>query len=191
MRHVGLFGGSFNPPHLCHTMTSLWAMHTHPLDEVWWMPTYQHAFGKSLLPFEDRVELCEKATRLLTNVHISDVERQLGGESRTVDTVTHLRKVHPNTQFWLIIGSDILAETHKWKNWDGLMEMVNLVIIGRAGYEAHVRPEMHVSFTLPGVSSTAIREALSKGPEGDKSLLEDWVDRQVLAQIEAKGFYRG
>lgn len=193
-RQIGLFGGSFNPPHLCHTMASLWALQTHPLDELWWVPTYKHAFGKALVPFEERIGLCELAASRIEGVKISDIERELGGESRTVDTVRALRGMHPDADFWLIIGTDILAETHKWKDWEGLMAMVRLIVVGRSGYEevAAGRPEHQHTFVLPQVSSTAIRKALEDGLTAEEeALLRDWMDHRVLARIREQGWYRG
>lgn len=134
-RRVGLFGGSFNPPHVCHTLATCWALQTGNLDEVWWLPTYQHAFGKDLVGFETRVAMCELALRDLNRVKICTIERELGGESRTIDTVKALKARHPGDAYTLIVGADILAERHKWKNWEGLMELVSLKVIGRAGYE--------------------------------------------------------
>lgn len=193
-RQIGLFGGSFNPPHLCHTMTALWALQTHPIDEVWWMPTYQHAFGKALLPFEDRLALCELATRYVRDIKICDIERRLGKESRTIDTVQALQIEHPDADFWLIVGTDILAERHKWKSWDGLMALVRLIVVGRAGYgHEPVKDNLtEPGFVLPQISSTAIRAALADGAtEAEREQLADWVDRQVLDTILERGWYRG
>lgn len=187
-KNIGLFGGSFNPPHVCHTMTSMWAMHTHPLDEVWWMPTYQHAFGKELVDFEDRMHMCELATRRLKGVRTVDVERQLGGESRTVDTVAHLQAQHPDAQFWLIVGTDIMAETHKWKDWDGLMERVKLILIGRMGHEEDQLQAHGVHFTLPDLSSTDMRARL-KGHGTQDAQLTQWMDTEVLSYIAKHELY--
>ena len=187
-RNVGLFGGSFNPPHVCHTMTSLWAMHTHPLDEVWWMPTYQHAFGKQLVSFEERMRMCELATRTLQGVRTVEVERELGGESRTVDTVAHLQARHPDTNFWLIVGADIMAETHKWKDWEGLMQRVRLILIGRMGHQQAELEARGVHFTLPDISSTDIRARLAAHGTQDPRLAQ-WVDARVLSHIDQNGLY--
>lgn len=196
-RQVGLFGGSFNPPHICHTLASVWALQTTAMDELWWAPTYKHAFGKELVSFEERVELCELATRGLEQVSVSQIERELGGESRTVDTVKALRQRHEDCDFWLVVGADILQETHKWKDWEGLMAMVRLVVVGRAGYvheaasselTAGKEQQAQPLFSLPAVSSTAIREALARGV--DAPILTNWVAHDVLARIGEKNLYR-
>lgn len=188
-RQVGLFGGSFNPPHVCHALASVWALQTTPIEEVWWVPTYQHAFGKNLVSFEQRVEMCQLATRGLDSVMISQIERELGGESRTYDTVLALRERHPDCDFSLIVGTDILGETHKWKNWDGLMEMVELVVVGRGGFLENKTDSQTPSFSLPQVSSTAVRRALAAGQRD--GILRDWMVLEVLEFIDAHGLYGG
>lgn len=185
---VGLFGGSFNPPHVCHTVATLWALQTQRLDEVWWIPTYQHAFQKELVDFEHREAMCERAIAPIDNIRIKDVERDLGGESRTIDTLNELESRHPEVSFALLIGSDILEETHKWKQWDDLVERTDLVVIGRAGYEEDGSSSpLSSDFELPNVSSTRTRRALE---ERDRPWLETWIPTDVLDYIDEHDLYR-
>jgi nicotinate-nucleotide adenylyltransferase len=184
-RHIGLFGGSFNPPHVCHTLGTHWVLQTHPVDEVWWIPTYQHAFSKDLVDFEHRQHMCELALEDLDRVRISDVEREMGGESRTIDTVRGLKERFPQHRFSLIVGTDILEETHRWKNWDGLMELVDLIVIGRSGHTQDGDPES-AEFRLPDISSTDTRRALEKGEYGK---LEFWLARDVIAYVAKHQLY--
>lgn len=198
---IGLFGGSFNPPHVCHTLATLWALQTGGLDAVWWMPTYQHAFGKELVSFEERVTMCRHATRDLNRVEISEFERELGGESRTVDTVKALSQAHPEHEWALIVGTDILAERHKWKDWEGLMQLVDLVIVGRAGHmdalDAYIHEEGLVTgkapdvpaFALPRVSSTQVRALLAKDTHHPQ--LAAWMVGDVVDFIVERELYRG
>lgn len=186
---IGLFGGSFNPPHVCHALVTLWALQTSPIERVWWVPTYQHAFGKRLVSFEQRVQMCERAVAPLRGVSVQTIERELGGESRTIDTVRELSKRRPEADFWLIIGEDILAETEQWKQWDELVELVELLVVGRGDVDRGQQEGAAPRFALPDVSSTAIREALARG-ELDAPILERWVDREVLELVRAQGLYR-
>lgn len=184
-KKIGLYGGSFNPPHVCHTLTTVWAMQTHQLDEVWWVPTYQHAFEKSLVSFEHRVHMCQLALGHIEGTSISQIERELGGESRTIDTVDALSKRHPNHDYSLIIGSDILAEAARWKNWEGLMERVELIVIGRAGHTGDSHPES-TEFRLPNINSTRVRDAL-RGQNYDD--LRFWLSREVIDYIRLHQLY--
>lgn len=194
-RQIALFGGSFNPPHMCHTLATLWVLQTQAIDEVWWIPTFQHAFAKELVDFSQRLEMCERATADLSRVRIDTVERRLGGESRTIDTVNILQDEHPKTKFWLIIGADILDEVHRWKDWQGLMERVGLIVVGRRGYErasleSYTAGDQQVldsrDLDLPDVSSTKIRSALSRCAYDE---IKPWIPRQVLDYIATHQLY--
>jgi nicotinate-nucleotide adenylyltransferase len=185
-KRIGLYGGSFNPPHVCHTLTTVWALQTHRLDEVWWIPTYQHAFAKELVSFEHRVRMCQIAQAHIDKVFISDIERKLGGESRTIETVRALTERFPKHDYSLIVGTDILEETQRWQNWAGLMEMVDLVVIGRAGHEAGEEPDS-AQFRLPDISSTKTREALLGG---HYEPLRYWLAQDVIDYIAEHELYR-
>lgn len=183
---VALFGGSFNPPHVCHTLATLWVLQTQRVDRVWWIPTYQHAFDKALTPFEDRVAMCELAIEKLHSVEINRVEHELGGESRTIDTVTYLQKKHPELRFSLVVGADILEEAPRWKNWEGLMELVDLIVVGRKGYVQETGPQI-IDLDLPDISSTMIRRVLA---EGRYESILDWIPHRVLDFISSHHLYR-
>jgi nicotinate-nucleotide adenylyltransferase len=183
---IGLYGGSFNPPHVCHTLTTVWALQTHQLDEVWWIPTYEHAFAKELVAYEHRVRMCQLALSHIDGANISEIERELGGESRTIDTVRALEERFPGYDYSLIIGSDILAEIHRWKDWEGLMERVELIVVGR---QDHTDPEEPSSaqFRLPDISSTKTRRALRAG---NYEPLRYWMAHEVIEYISEHGLYR-
>ncbi len=184
-KRIGLYGGSFNPPHVCHTLTTVWALQTHRLDEVWWIPTYQHAFDKDLAPFAHRVRMCQMALHHVDGVSICDIERELGGESRTVDTVAALQQRFPGYRYSLIVGSDILQEAHRWKNWEGLMEMVDLIVIGRSGHRTDSEPDS-TEFRLPDISSTRTRQALQRG---EYDALRFWLAHDVIDYIAEHELY--
>lgn len=184
---IGLFGGSFNPPHVCHTLATVWAVQTRDLDEVWWIPTFKHAFSKDLVDFEHRRQMCSLATAGFSDVSVSGIEAEMGGESRTVDTVRELRRRHPGQAFALIVGADILDETDEWKEWDALMEMVRLVVVGRQGHRDAPHGDSEAAgLTLPDVSSTRTREALRNR---ERDWLETWIPGDVLAYIDKHDLY--
>ncbi len=184
-RQIGIFGGSFNPPHVGHTLATLWALQTHAIDQVWWVPTCQHAFSKHLAPFEHRLDMCKIAVENINNVEVSTIEQQIGGESRTIDTIKALRELHPDTDFWLIVGGDILNETDKWKNWDELITLVRLLVVGREGFKLD-KPDPGEPFRLPDVSSTSIRDALARF---DYKALGPWLPRKVIDYIILNELY--
>jgi nicotinate-nucleotide adenylyltransferase len=181
---VALFGGSFNPPHVCHQLVALWVKATRPVDAVWLVPTYRHAFGKPLETFEARCELVERLLEPLGEwAALSRVEADLGAESRTIDTVEHLRATRPELELSLVVGADILLEAHHWKAWDRLVATTPLHVVGRAGFEV---PGRRFALELPEVSSTDLRQRLAAG---ELDYCRERIPRQVLNLIVERGLY--
>lgn len=186
-RTVGLYGASFNPPHVAHVFVVAWALSTADLDEVRVVPVWRHAFGKDLAPFEDRVELCRRAFALFgARVRVSPVERDLGqrtgAESRTIDTVKHLLAAEPGTRFRLVVGTDVYAERHRWKAFDELERIAPLLVVGRQGVPDP--PGVAIGPHLPPVSSTEIRERLARGED-----VSGLVPREVAQYVRERGLY--
>ena len=124
-RRVAVYGGSFNPPHVGHVLAAAYALSALPVDEVVVVPCFVHPFSKELVPFEDRLTLCELAMGWLPNVTVSRVEQELGGESRTLHTLEHLQRQHPDWAMRLLVGADILADTPKWHRFLRLRDVAS------------------------------------------------------------------
>ena len=179
MKRVALLGGSFNPPHVAHVLAATWVLSTRPIDEVWLMPVGRHAFGKALIDFTHRAAMTRLSLRPLGGAaKVTEVEDTLPGANRTIDTLRHLKILHPGHRFSLILGADILHESHAWKAWDELERDFGFHLLGREGYE--VPPGYGVSVVLPSISSTLLRERLA---QGQLALCEGMLDRAVLAYI--------
>ena len=186
---IGLFGGSFNPPHAAHQLVALYCLETQPIDEIWFTPVYTHVFGKDLAPYADRVAMCELATEALgKRARVSRAEEDLAQQagfvgSRTLDLIHHLTARHPTSSFRLIVGTDILAETAKWHRWDDVVAAAPLIIVGRTGHAVPAGSAV-TGVTMPEVSSTAIRATLAGA--GDASSL---LPASVLRYIAERGLY--
>ncbi len=178
---VAIFGGSFNPPHVAHQMAALYVLETAPVDELWLVPAVRHAFGKTLAPFADRLAMCEAAAAALgPRVRVSAIERDLGGESRTLRTIRRLQQDHPGTSFSLVIGADLLAEIPSWLGGAELQRTVPFIVVGRAGFTGG-----DGSVALPAVSSRQVRAALAAGTE-----VRGMVPRAVLDYISSHNLYK-
>jgi nicotinate-nucleotide adenylyltransferase len=132
---IGLFGGSFNPPHDAHRAASLLAMKKLGLDRVWWLVTPGNPLKEnSKLPsLERRIE----AARKLANhprIDVTGVEATLGTRY-TYDTVTRLRQRCPSVDFVFIVGADNLAHLHRWERWRDLLRKVSLAVVDRPEFE--------------------------------------------------------
>jgi nicotinate-nucleotide adenylyltransferase len=187
MTRIALFGGSFNPPHVAHQLVALYVLETQPVDELWFVPVYSHPFGKDLAPYEDRVAMCELAASVLgPRAKVSRAEGELALRpdftGRTLDLVEHLAA--PDRELRLVIGADILGETHKWYRWDEVVAKAPLIAIGRSGFS--VPPGSTVTgLQMPEVSATKVRELLQSG--GDARAL---LPASVLRYIASHALYR-
>jgi len=178
---VGIFGGSFNPPHIGHQALCLMLLETGPIDEVWVVPTYRHYFGKALASFEDRVAMCEcMVDPLGRRARVCSVERDVeNSQGRMLDTLTALSTLHPQHEFRLIIGADILLETNRWHAWSEVAALAPPLVFQRGGYDGGTFP------APPTVSSSAIRECLASGESA-----VPMVSKSVQACIESRGLYQ-
>ena len=178
---VALFGGSFNPPHVAHQMVGLYVLETAPIDELWLLPCFLHAFGKPLAPFDDRFRMCELAAAALgPRARVSDVERAIGQASRTLVTVQALQAQHPQHAFSLVVGADLVGEIASWYGAAELQRTVPFIIVGRSG--AVASPS---AVAMPAVSSTEIRRGIGAGKS-----VEGLVPRAVLDYIYQRGLYQ-
>lgn len=178
---VGLFGGSFNPPHIGHVLAVNFVKATEPIDQVWLLPSFRHPFGKPLVSFEHRLRMCDLICQDASGwLRASGVEQQLGGDGRTVDTIAHLVKEFPQDHFTLVLGSDILQDLPHWKDFPKIEQMARVLILHRAGYPS----PRAVGPALAQVSSTDVRERLQRG-----ELPVHWVPWRVLEYARAHRLY--
>lgn len=178
-RTIAVYGGSFDPPHIAHTLVCAYVLAAQRVDEVLVVPTAQHAFDKQLSAFAHRLRMCEIALRDLRRVRVSPVESELGGPSLTLNTLEELARRDPDASLRLVIGSDLLRETHAWHRFERVVKLAPPIIVQRAGYErADGGP------ALPDISSTEARRRLESG-EPTEGLL----DPQVADYAREHGLY--
>lgn len=194
---VAIFGGSFNPPHVGHELAALYVLETAPVDELWFVPCFKHPFEKELASFDDRFVMCELvAAALGSRARVSRVEAELGGESRTWNTIAALRARHPEVEFSLIVGADLIDEIDGWYRGAELKAKVPLLVVGRqaeAGSPRRAGPggdrspgveEAEPRPAMPAVSSRSIRARLAAGQPVTALL-----PRGVLTYARARGLY--
>ena len=177
---IAVYGGSFNPPHVAHAMVASWLVWSGEVDQVWIVPVYQHAFekvhGKKLVPYETRLKWCElMTTELGPCFHTSAIESTLSTPSYSIDTLRALQHQHPDCEFHLVVGADVVSQLPQWKEWEEIEVSFSPIIVGRVGYEGH-RADM----VFPDVSSTAIRDAVQAG-----QIPKQWLMDVVAKSIEA------
>jgi nicotinate-nucleotide adenylyltransferase len=150
-------------------MVVTWLLATGKADAVWLLPTGVHAFGKSLAPFADRVKMVRAALGSLglgRRVRVETIEGRSRAPSYTIDTVRALRKKHPRTRFSLVVGTDILPDLPKWREYGALRKLVAFIAVRRSGIDGCEREDpANPSPLFPEVSSTDVRRRIAAGED--------------------------
>ena len=186
--NVAIYGGSFDPPHVAHLFTASYVLATGGFERVLVVPVYEHAFNKALAPFEHRVAMCRLCFAGLSGVEVSDIEAALPRPSYTERTLERIAHEHPEWRLRFVMGSDALADTSKWHDYEGVARLAPPFVVTRRGHEL---PGGGPAL-LPEVSSTGIRTLVAN--RGAKTAhereLSALVPERVLAYIEKNALYR-
>jgi nicotinate-nucleotide adenylyltransferase len=195
---IGVFGGTFNPPHLGHLVCAQEAYVQLGLDLVVLIPV----FAPPHKPLEDdpgpehRLELCRLAAGGDRRLAVSDFEASRPGPSYTIDTLRELHTNEPDSELFLILGGDVAAGLPQWHSAEEVVTLATPAVANRRG-TPRARVTAGLSelsgttrarfFSMPwiGVSSTMIRRRVKSG-QPIRYLVPD----AVAAYIEAKGMYR-
>jgi nicotinate-nucleotide adenylyltransferase len=156
MTTLAVYGGSFDPPHLGHTLVCAYVLAACAVDRLVVVPVGQHPFSKRVAPFADRLRMCELAFGDLRRLDVSSIEHELPSPSLTLNTLTALQTRFPDAAFRLVIGSDLLPETQHWFEFERVRAMAPPIVVQREG---HPTPGA-LGPALPDISSTLVRERL-------------------------------
>ena len=171
MNKVGVFGGTFDPPHVGHLIAAERVVEQAGLDHLLFVPTSVPPHKKDLEPAEGKHRL----QMLLRSVHgnprlrVSDIELQRGGVSYTVDTLRQLTASMPETDFSFVMGMDMLADFPNWKSRDEILDLAEILVLTRPDFplpklEHRFRERVRIC-KIPdvGVSSSEIRRRVKEG----------------------------
>lgn len=178
---IAVFGGSFDPPHVAHTLVAAWAKATGNVDRVLVVPAFAHPFGKKSVDFDHRVAMCKLAMEGFPFAEVSDIEKDVG-DGRTLYTLQALQKKYEHARFRLLVGSDILAGASRWHKWDEIAQIAPPLVVGRSGHE---HPEAPEALNLPELSSTELRRRLAEG-----QVTEGRLNGRVSDYIQKHGLYK-
>jgi len=165
---IGLYFGSFNPIHIGHLIIANYVVENTDLAKLWFVvtPHNPHKQKKSLADNHDRLHLVNLAIEDNNKLRSSSIEFYLPQPSYTVDTLAHLREKHPQYEFVMIIGGDNLANLHRWKNYETIINNHQIYVYQRPTYEL---PELaeHKNVTLFDaplleISSSYIRKQIQE-----------------------------
>jgi len=160
-QRIGLLGGTFNPIHLGHLLIAQDALEQLALDRVKFIPsaTPPHKTVGALASERDRIRMINLAIGGNKRFEVDDLEIRRGGISYSVDTLTELRRRHPEADFFFIIGADSLCELHLWREAQRVVRLCTFVTVPRPGFEA--KPV--VDHRLDAASRKRLRQHVLKG----------------------------
>jgi nicotinate-nucleotide adenylyltransferase len=178
MQKIGIFGGSFNPPHLGHLRAAEFFAALRALDRLLVVPAgVPPQKTAPAVAGEDRLALC-RLTFPGARFSVWDWELRQPGTSYTIDTLRHARKQWPNAAFELLVGEDCSAQFTQWKCWREILQLAQLTVLPREAPGAGCTP-------LP-VSATQLRAMLRRREDASAFLAP-----QALRYILERGLYPG
>ena len=188
---IGVFGGTFDPPHVGHLVTAINVGHALDLDRVILMVAnvpWQKVGTRTISPAADRLAMVEAAVadvpRLVAGAH----EIEAGGESYTADTLATLSGEYPGAELFVVLGDDAAAGIRSWTRADEVIDRARLVVVDRPGDPVSLDPEIdwiRVEVPRLEVSSTDLRSRWADGRPLDYLVTDDVLD--VIRQRDLYG----
>ena len=187
-RKVGILGGTFNPPHVGHLIIAEQVRNQLGLEEILFMPSAEppHKVTKETIAAEHRLSMLEEAVKDNEAFSIEKTEIDRGGKSYTYDTLVQLKKVHPEIEYYFIIGADMAEDLTNWYKIDELIQLVQFVAVNRPNYSLDTSyPVIVVDVPSIDLSSSLIRQKVTDGCS-----IKYLVPQEVENYIESEGLYK-
>jgi len=190
-RRVGLFGGTFDPPHVGHLVTAVNVRHALDLDLLLLMVAnvpWQKSGSRSITPAGDRLAMVESAVADVEGLEAGALEIELGGASYTADTLAAMAERDPDAELFTVVGDDAAAGLATWERWAEVVRRSRMVVVDRPGDPVELDPTIDwIRIEVPRleVSSTDLRARAVDGRPLDYLVTHDVAD-----WIDAHGLYR-
>lgn len=187
-KRIGLFGGTFDPVHLGHTIVAEWMQSKLNLDEIHFIPNYIHPFAKreDILNSAHRVQMLELAIADYPDFKICRYEIDRNEISYSIDTIRYFQKQFPDYKLFYLIGADNIDEFDFWKEADEIFKLATVVVHNRRGDDSNTPDKFEcIESPLIEISSSQIREHIKRGLPYHSFLHPD-----VYKYIEQHKLYR-
>ena len=190
---IGVFGGSFNPPHKMHLNIGLELVNKQYVDKVIYVPTgSKYKYKNNLLPDKNRLEMLEILTKNQEYLDVNDYELK-DEVVYTCETLAYFKELYPNDEIYFICGADNLSYIDKWKNGEDILNNYKIIAMKRKGEDIDVLLEKFKEYKhnivvadieQRDISSTDIRERLKNNED-----VLDVLDKDVYEYIRKNKLY--
>jgi nicotinate-nucleotide adenylyltransferase len=190
---IGVFGGSFNPPHKMHLNIGVQLVNKQYVDNVIYVPTgSKYKYKNNLLPDKNRLDMLEILTKNYKYLDVNDYELK-DEVVYTCETLAHFKEIYSNDDIYFVCGADNLSYIDKWKNGEEILSNYKILVMKRKGEDIDELLEKFKEYRnnivvadieQQDVSSTDIRERLK-----NKEEVLDVLDKEVYEYIRKNKLY--
>ena len=190
-RRIGIFGGTFDPPHVGHLVAAIDARQALDLDVVLLVVAnapWQKVGSRQVSPASDRFAMVEAAVADAPGLEVSDIEIARGGLSYTADTLEAMAQRHPGAELFLVLGNDAAAGFATWERHEEVAERAHLVVVDRPGTPTPIDDGFswtRVDIPELEISSTELRDRVASGRS-----IDYLTPPAVVTCITDRGLYR-
>lgn len=184
---IGIFGGSFNPPHIGHLVCAQWVYEQLHLDKIVFLPSGipPHQHKKETICGKHRKEMTRRAISPYPYFELDSIEVDTPKKHYTFDTITALKEKYDNAKLYFIIGGDMVDDLKTWYRIDELVELVQFVGVNRPGSKMVTPYSIQVvEAPLMAISSSLIRQRVQ-----ERNPVDLLLPTGVLEYIEAEKLY--
>jgi nicotinate-nucleotide adenylyltransferase len=170
---IGIFGGSFDPPHKGHVEISKISLKKIKLKKIYWIITKKNPFKKKpFFSLKQRISRSKKAIKRYKKIKILYLDDKIRS-SHAINVINYFRKIKKQKNLCLILGSDNLLNFHKWTSWKKIVKLTKLVVFSRKGYDKKSKGSIVVKYLnkkniiyinnkLINISSSSIKKSYLK-----------------------------
>lgn len=197
MKRIGVFGGTFNPPHVGHVSAARSAVAALGLDKLFFVPTNippHKVLPEGSASPSQRLEMAQIAASMVPMAEATDIEIKRSGASYTVDTLAEIKARYNDAEIWLIIGTDMLMSFDRWRSPDEIASLCRLAVLARdyGEAEAIVKQAKHLK-KLIGANVDIVNNRVVKGSSSDfrNGEGEHLIPSEIKRYIRLNNLYGG
>ena len=177
---IGVFGGTFNQPHIGHLIIAEAVKEKLKLDKVFFIPTNTPPHkNNGTIAANHRFQMVKLSIENNGCFDVLDLEIKRGGVSYTIDTLKQIKDIYPESDLFLIAGSDLANDFSSWRDFSEIKKIAEIVVVRRKDFPLKVDDNYAVVDTVNiGVSSSEIR-CMVENNESVRYLLRDTVAEYI------------